>query len=206
MDEIIEKQTELLKKCLNASLHGKVGIFLYETKVKEEEILGEIIISQKIVEKCKPVFKFTKDYVYLNMEFEYEKEPELLSVNHMLEMYLNKYTNAVVSVSDISNQYTLVFDVSGVEDGITYTISCVTPIFFYKEDSILKFVFDINYMNFGCNDIDYEDIDNEIEYEERVRREEINHMESDDNSDDEDYVSDDGDFISEEDFYKIEEV
>lgn len=178
MESVKEKITkqEMFKRCLMASIHGNVGVVLYENQVKEDAVLGRLEVIKRTSDHCKPIFHFTDRYCYLDLVFPHEKDGDFLSIYHMYETYLERYTKAVVENEgrEIQKGYLMVFDVTSTEeDGITYRISSMIPIFAAKEGSTLKFVFGLDVTTFGADKLDFTEVDKEMEYEIRSQQEEL---------------------------------
>ena len=165
--------SELLGMVLEATRDGNVGAFLKEIKVKDGKVLNEIDVNTRATDRCTPTFYITKDHLFLNLAFSYEKDMDMMALKAQFNEYLKKSTNAITkNNSSVGSDFVLLYEVISVKGDITYQMTCVNPIFMYQEDKVLKMVFGADSIGFSARAVDYSDVDSELDYEMKVRAEE----------------------------------
>ncbi len=165
------KTKEMLGQCLAKSINGTVGLFVYGSKIDivNEQVLNTVNVGERVLENVKPIFHFTKDYVFLTLEFGFDNDANLLASKHLFETYLEKSTKAMTSVDmQYTEIYTFVCDVATIEEK-TYRITVSNPMFQYREENRLNMVFPIESLDFNITEVDYSEIEKEVDYEARVR-------------------------------------
>lgn len=174
----LNERMKVLKKCLEECMNGQIGVFLEEVKIRTRDgaILNTMELSRRMTERAGSIVRITEKYTYLDLEFEYERDSEALAIHNMFSQYTKRCTELLTNLKagETINFYTLSFNIvkKAEQDNAAYRITFVNPIFSSLEGSTLKFVFDIDTMDFGIDDVDYEKIKREIEYEQKSREEE----------------------------------
>lgn len=170
-------ELEVFKQCIINCANGKVGFFLDELKVRGDgNVMNRVELSSRTTDRPTNIIRMTEQYVYLNMEFEFEKDNEAIMLNGMFDQYIKKYNDYLMSydpASEIHNVYvmTITLVAENEEEKVAYHIDFTNPIFSSMENGVLKLVFPIDNMKYGIEEVDYTGIQQEIEYEEAARRE-----------------------------------
>lgn len=164
MSEMVKDVEEILLKTVG----GITSLYLQECYARNEKPIFNKI-NEKVTEKPKTYFNFTPDYVYMNIEYQYENDIELKSVLFMFEQYLKKNTTAVEH--GLKKAYFLTANLFKVENGIAYSIECKNPIFVFKQGSRAVFIFKSDDVQFSKFNVSEEEIDLEVEQEMREREE-----------------------------------
>ena len=167
MAEFANEFEEVLLK----SVEGDTAFFLTESQFKDDKLVGSVKINEKVSDRCKPYFQLTSKYVYLNLEFQFEKDIELKSYHHMFHQFLEMQTRAIKG--NLEKYYILTATISKVEDGIAYVIELTNPIFCFPDENKLVFIFETDSMNFGKVGIDMAEVEAEVDYEIKVRTEQM---------------------------------
>lgn len=168
-----EKDLMLFNSALDAVESGKnVGVFLKEAKLKNDKQLGMLDLNTRITNKANVQLLFTPEYIHLYLEFEYERDVDILAIGNMYSEYLKRSTNRIRNnIKD--SEYYLVFEPMGITNDITYSFTLVNPVFLFKDGNVLKIVFTADSVSYRSLDIDYSEVDEEIEYENKAREEEL---------------------------------
>lgn len=176
-DDYLTNEIMVLKDCLVQCVNGKVGVFLDEVKIENDEPVSSITISHRMTERPKCYVRITPDYLYLNLEFEYDNDNEAIMLNGMFDQYTKKHTEFYTKYRTgmVTPIYNLTYNIikEDKDKGIAYRMTFVNPIFSAKEGSTLKLVFTKDAMNYGIEEVDFKQIEREVDYEEKAREEEL---------------------------------
>lgn len=171
----MNEQADLLCEVIDAlGLKSTNGVFLNEIAFEMQDgtpvPLREVEVNQKVTDRCRQVVRLTDRHLYLSMEYDFPNDKDLLGMQFMYEQYINKFTEAIKTGR--TTTYEFFVQSFAVKNGMAYKIEARNPIFCYRIDSTLQFVFDIKDFHFGKTEANFSDIDREVEMEKRQEMEE----------------------------------
>ncbi len=173
----VEEQRELMKECLEKAINGQVGVFLAETVFNSAgELVNTRECDSRITDKCHPVIRFTREYVFCDLEFT-GGEADRKSIAYLFNKYLDKNTDAILSNSP--GEFFFNLNIVGAEDAETYVIDMLNPCFMSVENDIMHFSFPMDNVAFNKMTANIKSIDEMIAYEERMELDEWKDIEPD---------------------------
>ena len=120
-----------------------------------------IEINQRLTDRCRMNLQLTEEFVYISMEYDFENDKDMLGMQYIFEQYLTKYTEAIKQNKPLA--YDLFVQSYAVDNGYSYKVEARNPIFCYKDDCRLRFVFAMKDFKFGKTEFDFTDVDRELE-------------------------------------------
>lgn len=162
----LEEQRALMNECLEKAIGGQIGVFLSEAVFDEEgNITSERDHDSRITNKCLPILRFTRDYIFLDLEFT-DGSVDMKSIAYLFNKYLDKNTECILN----NNGHEFFYNISivGTKEAETYVINLVNPCFMGQEEDKIKFSIPLENMTFNKLTANLKTIDATIDYEQRM--------------------------------------
>lgn len=173
--EEMKKQAEMLTEVLAVLYKNSVnGAFLNEILFNVDEEtpvpVRNLEVNKTVTKGARMEVQLTEKYVYMNLEFNYDNDMDLLSIKNIYKQFLDRYTAGIKENKPVA--YQLSIQSFCMEDGYCYTVEGYNPVFSGKDRNVLTFVFEIENFKFGKEQISMKDVDEELEYEKQEAMEE----------------------------------
>lgn len=168
-DAYLKNQLKIMSQCIKECADAKIGAYLEEFKIMNGNITNQLELSSKVCEGHTALVSITEKWVYLDLNFKFEKDADLIVIKNMFEQYKKKQTQFLTMFHQkgMSSLYTL--SVNLIKEDRSkkkaYRINLVNPVFVAQEGTALKFVFEMDGMNYGIDDVNYDEIEQEVAYE-----------------------------------------
>ncbi len=163
----VEEERALMNECLEKAIGGQVGIFLTEAVFDGEgNITSERDCDSRLTDKCRPILRFTRDYVFLDLEFT-GGAIDMQSIEYLFNKYLDKNTESILK--NTGHEFFYNINIVGTQDAETYMISLVNPCFMGQQgEDKINFSIPLENMSFNKLTANLKTIDAAIEYEHRM--------------------------------------
>lgn len=170
LDAEAEKKAEMLGNCILAvSNNANVGIYLTEERFVEGQSTKKTTVFERVSATCMPKVQFANENTRLTLSFEDKNDMDLKQYKYMWEEYWRRNTEAFLNAkANAEIHYHYEIQCSGILDGKTYIMYFVNPVFGYAGENSLVFTMAQKDVFFTSDDIDYKEVDREIDYEFRT--------------------------------------
>ena len=158
-----ETEKELMERCMKLAQHSEVGVFLYEAKVEDGEVVSTVDRGTRIMDKVQPLLRYANGWLYLDIEFPADGDVNLKSIKHYYMQYLDKNTELA---TDETKEYLYMITLTGItDDGEVYETEFLNPAFMAQDENILRYatVCDLVRFNHLDMDIDQFNLEQEVE-------------------------------------------
>lgn len=169
------QNAEMLRNCLEASIHGTVGMFLHQFSAKGGKLIGEpLVVLSRVTERCRNIIQFaSEEYCYFEFSFPSDKDSDLLAMMNIYKQYLKRSTEAFVKdESEYENTYVFETEIISIKGDITYRIVSTNPVYVISNENKIVVIAKIEDFMYGSDKIDYSDVDAQLEYEAKAKAEE----------------------------------
>ena len=166
-----EKRTiELLSDCILSMASGShIGIFLTEERVVNKQPVKQNTVLERVSLSCQPKIEFANGWVRLTLFFENNMDIDLKQFKYMWEEYWKRNTEAYLNRKEnVEIHYHYEIQSSGVLEDKTYIMYFRDPVFGESTENGLVFTLPEESVFYTSSDIDYKEVDKEIEYETRT--------------------------------------
>lgn len=165
----LKNQLKIMSQCIKECATAKIGAYLEEIKLQDGNIVNQLELSSKICEGPTALISITEKWVYLDLNFKFEKDGDLIVIKNMFDQYKKKETQFLTMFHQkgMASLYTLSINLikEEKEKKRAFRINLVNPVFVAQEDNVLKFVFEMDGMNYGIDDVNYDEVEQEVAYE-----------------------------------------
>ena len=164
-----EEKKALFIECLDKTVEGVVRVTLIlgsedgNGNYREDEIL------KRESSDIRPIIRFANGYAYIDLEFSDSDCIEIKSVAHIWEQFLNLSTEALKDEG--RGLYDYVIDIVGTDDGHTYLMEIIDPVFFCKSDNKISLSLPIDRIYCSKFSTDFDKLKAEEEYNRMIEEE-----------------------------------
>lgn len=161
LDEATEKDFELLKECLKESETAGLNVSL-----KQLGFMGFTDINDVTTVSVRNTIGITDKFIKLIVTFKDRRDFDITQIKGMYNQFIRENTKEVLEKHKESLLFTVELGKANEKQNLYYSIKLYNPLICLSEDDkALHFVFAMDNMTFGKFNVSYEDMLNELEYE-----------------------------------------